>query len=419
MEAKSSIIGVGCTQFGNVLETPEIKGLSPYELAVMAAFEALDDAGLEPKDIDAFFIGSMQTHTSGLYSWYSQLCDWLGMELKPGIHFETACSTTNTGLGLATMAVKSGTFKKVLVLACEVLNSQPLEHPGKRKPVDPMDLWFTTDFGVDQAYSYTHAYDIATAYGAIPALAYAKKHGLTIEKLEEALFHVASIVRLHASMNPKAFVKKTLEEEARELGYKDVLEFWRSKHNPYLAWPIRVKNALNPVDGASAFIVTSPEDAKSYTDTPIDVLGFYWSVKNYPWYGDPTAWYSDNIAFQKAYQIAGIEPKDIDYLHVHDCMQTYWLTLSELAGYVPKGEAWKAAIEGRFAYNGDKPMTTSGGRHGKGHAFGASPGAEIYEAVKQMRGDVGRRQIVPEPEIAVVHNHGYGMHTAVTVLKRR
>ncbi|MEM3389768.1 MAG: thiolase family protein [Thermoproteota archaeon] len=419
MEAKASIVGVGCTHFGSVLETPEIKGLSPYELAVKAAFEALDDAGLEPKDIDAFFIGSMQTHTSGLYSWYSQLCDWLGMELKPGIHFETACSTTNTGLGLAAMAVKSGTFNRVLVLACEVLSSEPLEHPGKRRPVDPLDLWFTTDFGVDQAYSYTHAYDIATAYGAIPAIAYAKKYGLTIEKLEEALFSIASTVRLHSSMNPKAFIKKTLEEEARELGFRDAHEFWVSKYNPYLAWPIRVKNALNPVDGASAYIVTTPEEAKCFTDTPIDVLGFYWSVKNYPWYGDPTAWYSDNIAFQKAYQISGIEPKDIDYLHVHDCMQTYWLLLSELSGYVPKGEAWKAAIEGRFRFDGDRPMTTSGGRHGKGHAFGASAGAEIYEAVKQMRGEVGRRQIVPEPEIAVIHNHGYGMHSAVTVLKRR
>jgi len=420
-EAKASIVGVGLTRFGNVLETPEIKGLSPYELACLAAFEALEDAGMEPKDIDVFFIGSMLSHTSNLYCHYSQMCDWLGLELKPGIHFETACSTTNTGMGLAWMTVNSGRYKHVLVVGVEVLNSVQEQHPGIRKAVDPLDLWFWTDFGVDQAYAYTHAYDIASAYGAFPALAYAKKYGLSIDKLEEVLFRIAKIVRLHASMNPKAYVQKTLEDEGRELGYKDVWEFWRSKYNPYLAWPVRLRNALNVADGASAYVIVPADEARKYTDTPIDILGFHWSVKNFPWYyaGDATIWASDAIAFKEAYRTAGIEPKDVNYLHVHDCMQSYWLTLGELSGYLPRGEAWKYVLEERVAYNGDKPMTTSGGRHGMGHAFAASPGAEVYEAVKQMRGECGRRQIRPEPEIVVLHNHGYGMHSAVTVLRRR
>jgi acetyl-CoA C-acetyltransferase len=103
---------------------------------------------------------------------------------------------------------------------------------------------------------------------------------------------------------------------------------------------------------------------------------------------------------------------------VHDCMQIYHLIESEICGYFKKGEAWKAVLEGRTTYKGDKPMNTAGGRHAKGHAFAASAGAEIYEAVKQMRGEAKGRQIKDEPEVSVVHNHGYGMHSAVTVLKR-
>ena len=117
--------------------------------------------------------------------------------------------------------------------------------------------------------------------------------------------------------------------------------------------------------------------------------------------------------------MSGISPKNLDLLYVHDCMQIYQLILSETAGYFKKGEAWKAFMEGRTLRNGDKPMNTSGGRHGKGHAFAASPGAETYEIVKQMRGEAGRRQCKKEINIAAQHNHGYGMHSAVTVLKRR
>ncbi|MEM4230602.1 MAG: thiolase family protein, partial [Candidatus Pacearchaeota archaeon] len=83
------------------------------------------------------------------------------------------------------------------------------------------------------------------------------------------------------------------------------------------------------------------------------------------------------------------------------------------------GEAWKAFMEGRTLYNADKPMNTSGGRHGKGHAFGASPGAETYEIVKQMRGEAEKRQCKKDIKLAAQHNHGYGMQTSVTVLKRR
>lgn len=420
LKEKPVITGVGCTKFGSVLETPEIKGLSFQELACQAAFEAMDDAGIDPKDIDAFYIGSMLSHSSHLYSHHTQLADWLGLHLKPGLHFATACSTTNTGVGLAAMGVASGKFRNVLVIGCEILSSTATDDPTKRKPLDPTTLWYWTDFGVDQAYGYHHSYDIATAYGGLPTLGYAKKYGLSIDKMDEVMCAIHRAIRIHSAKNPKAYVQTTLEEEARKAGFKDIYSFWKSRKNPFLAWPTRVKSALNTVDGASAYIISSETEARSYfKKEPIKIEGFHWSSSNYPWYGkDPTDWAIDKTAFETAMKMAGITANDIDYLSVHDCMQIYHLIEAEICGYFKKGEAWKAVLEGRTLYNGDKPMNTSGGRHGKGHAFAASAGAEIYEAVKQMRGEAEGRQIKDIPEVSVVHNHGYGMHAAVTVLKR-
>jgi len=417
---KASIVGVGCTKFGNVLETPEIKDKTFHELIAEAAFEAMDDAGMTAKDIDAFYLGSMLSHTSRLYSHHTQMCDWLGLQLKPALHFATACSTLNTGLGLSAMSVASGKLKTVLVVGAEILGSYPDDNPVVRKAADPVDLWYWTDFGIDQIYGYHHCYDIATAYGAIPTMGYAKKYGLSMEKMDEVMYHVNKAVRRHSSLNPKAFVTESLEETARLKEFKDPFEFWKSANNPYFAYPTRLLSALNTVDGASAYIVTRPEVAIEYHEQPIDIIGFHWAVSNYPWYGkDPTDWAIDKTSFANAYKMAGITGKDLDYLYVHDCMQIYQLILSEIAGYFDEGAAWKAFMEDKTMFDAEKPMNTSGGRHGKGHAFGASPGAETYEIVKQMRGEAGERQTKKGIEIAAQHNHGYGMHSAVTILKKR
>ena len=419
-KAKSSIVGVGCTKFGNVMKTPELKDKTFHEMITEAAFEAMDDAHMEGKDIDAFYVGSMLSHGSHMYSHHTQLADWLGLQNKPGLHFATACSTLNTGLGLATMAVQSGKFDNVLVVGAETLGSYPDDNPVKRKAIDPADLWYWTDFGVDQIYGYHHCYDIASAYGAIPTMGYGRKYGLSLDKMDEVMYKVHDAVRSYSSKNPKAFVTESLKQAAKKKGFKDTFKFWKSKNNPFFAYPTRLWSALNTVDGASAYIVSKAKDAKKHSKKPVDILGFHWSSSNYPWYGkDPTNWDIDKIAFKGAYKMAGVKPKDLDYLYVHDCMQIYQLILAETAGYLKKGEAWKAFMEDRTKRGGDKPMNASGGRHGKGHAFAASPGAETYEIVKQMRGEVEKgRQIKKPINIAAQHNHGYGMHAAVTVMKR-
>ena len=90
---------------------------------------------------------------------------------------------------------------------------------------------------------------------------------------------------------------------------------------------------------------------------------------------------------------------------------------AEVAGYLPEGQGLKYAQEGRLRFDGDKPMSTHGGRHAFGHAWAASAGSDTYETVKQIRGQAGARQINSQPRTAVVHTHGYAMISTVLVLE--
>ncbi len=414
MAKNPCIIGVGMTKFGNVLETPEIKDKTFQELLAEAAFEAYDDAGISPEEIDAFIVGNMLPYTSLSNSQATNASDWLGLRCKPGFHIDTACSTTLTAIGVARDMVASGKYRNVLVTGAEFTNSYVDEEtvfPLDRKPLSPTRLWNWTDYAVDHNFGYQHFYGFDVLNG-VSGLAYMKTNNVSFEDYDRAMLQINKNVRLHASMNPKAIMYEqgTLEEEAEREGFSSVEEYWKSDKNPFIGWPTRRKSALNYADGASAIIVSS--EPKKYKKLPIEILGFHYAAYNWPWDGS-----ADVVAFEGAYKMAGIKPKDIDLLSVHDCLQSAHLDTSETAGYFEKGTAWKAVLDGRTRFDGDKPLNTSGGRHGLGHAFEASAGADAYEIVKQMRGEAGERQVRKPIRIAVQHNAGYALHVAVAVYR--
>lgn len=414
------ILGVGCTPFGNLLETPELKGLTLQEMAAKAVREALDDAGTDASEIDAVFVGNVTMQTSNLPATYSQIAKWTGMQFKAGVHFDGACSTTNVGATMAAMGIASGVYRKALVVGLESTLSTPKKNsPYERETIPTEEMWLWTDYCVNQAYSVPQGYDIFPAYNGIIALGYCRKYGYSIEEFERGMFELCRTRRLHGSMTPKAINRETLEDEAKRLGYNDAFEFWKSRYNPHLAWPSRLRSAVVPADGASAMVLSAGDGAKAYKGTPVELKGWGMSISDLPWYGsDPTIMPIDEVSFKQAYEMAGITPKDIGYLHVHDCSHIASICVAEISGYLPKGEGLKYAQEGRLRYDGDRPMTTHGGRHAFGHAWAASAGADTYEAVKQMRGLGGDKQIKPAPEISVLHTHGYAMNSTVLVLKR-
>jgi acetyl-CoA C-acetyltransferase len=418
LNERVSIAGVGCTRFGDLLETPEIAGLSLQELASLAAREAFEDAGISPLDVDAVFIGNVMAQSSQLPATYSHLAKWIGTQFRPGVHIDAACSTTNVGVTLAAQAIASGTVDRALVLGVEATRNQPKGYsPYLREPIPTDKMWLWTDMCCNQAYAVPEGYEIFSTYNGILGQAYCKKYGLSIEQYDRAMFELCRTRRYHGSLNPKAFVQETLEAEAKRHGFDDPWAFWRSRLNPFISWPARIRSVVTPADGASAIVLTRA-DLATGKNGRVDLIGFGSAVSDLPWYDeDPTDWKVDRLAVERAFTMAGITGKDIDYLHTHDCSYVMSLCTAEQTGYLAPGEGARAAIEGRLRFDGDKPMTTHGGRHALGHAWAASAGSDTYEAVKQIRGQAGKRQIPKRPEIAVVGTQGYAIVSTMLVLK--
>jgi acetyl-CoA C-acetyltransferase len=302
----------------------------------------------------------------------------------------------------------------VLSGGVEITSSRPME--GKpahmREPVSMGEVWYRANYGADQAYWYQMG--MGEGVG-VKVVQYASDYGLTIKDMDETLAHAAINNRRAAVRNPRAlFATKEFADEAKENGFNDTMEYMKSKYNPLVGTALRPNYAGYTADGASALIVCPTEMAKKFTDKYVEVIGIGLST---------ASGYHDNRiiakeAFAQAYEMAKIDPsKDVDYMHVHDCpIQTHIID-TEIGGYFKPGESWHAIQEGRTAFDGDRPLGTSGGRTSMGHAFSASAGAEIAEAVWQMRGANGDRQIKPAPEVSVVENVGHGMTTCVTVLR--
>ncbi len=419
LHERVSITGVGCSRFGDLLETPEIAGLSLQELAAVAAKEAYEDAGMSPLDVDAVYIGNVMEQSATLPATYSHLAKWIGTQYRPGVHIDAACSTTNVGVTLAAEAIASGAIDTALVLGVEATRNQPKGYsPYQREPIPTDKMWLWTDMCCNQAYAVPEGYEIFSTYNGILGQAYCKKYRIAVKDYDRAMFELCRTRRLHGSLNPRAFLQETLEAEAKRLGYDDAFAFWQSRLNPFISWPARIRSVVTPADGASAILLARTDLAKGLASDPVELIGFGSAVSDLPWYAeDPTDWKVDRLAVERAFGMAQIKGADIDYLHTHDCSYIMSLCTAEQTGYLKPGEGLRAAVEGRLRFDGDRPMSTHGGRHAMGHAWAASAGSDTYEAVKQIRGRAGKRQMPARPEIAVVGTQGYAIISTMLVLK--
>jgi len=313
--------------------------------------------------------------------------------------------------------VASGVFDIVLSGGVETTGSRPkVGKPSHmREAIPQAELWDRTNYGADQAYWYFGALAMPSLLD-FPVMQYAKKYGLTLEQIGEVLNAASISNRRNALLNPRAVLyKKSFQEEAKDHGFNDVMEYMRSNFNPKIGTIMRAFNGASVVDGASALIVCPTEMAKKFNPHPIEVIGFGSATS----VGYHDHEYAHAAAFAQAYEMAKINPyRDIDYMHVHDCLIGAQITVTEQGGYFRPGEAWRAILDGRTGYDGDRPLSTSGGRPSLGHAWSASAGAEIAEAVWQMREQAGARQVKPTPEVSVIHNLGHGIHANVSVLRQ-
>ncbi|HJX37340.1 MAG TPA: thiolase domain-containing protein [Anaerolineae bacterium] len=383
---KVGIIGVGQSAF--------VRGYpgSIRELAFEGFKEAMEDAQISSKDIDASIICSApeydrQRSPAGV------IAEYLGLTPQPTFYVESVCSSSSAGLKVAYSMIKAGLHDVVCVLGfqkmSEISSAESQERMGRGA-----DIQWESPFGT-----------MMPAYYAMYARAHMAKYGSTEEDL--------ALIRIKAStygqLNEKAVYRKPV-----------TMEQIFDPERPPVATPLKVFDCCANADGSSCIIVASEEKAKALSDKPVWILGLGAASAPVNMAGrDLFTGLSVAIdAGKQAYEMAGVGPKDIDVAEVHDCFTIAEMMAYENLGFAKPGGG-KELIRAKETYKeGSIPVNVDGGLLSKGHPIGATGGSQIRTIVLQLRGEAGPMQ-VEDPEIGLVHNiGGVGLYGNVTILGR-
>ena len=358
------------TKFGVHVKTTQ-------ELCYEAIMEALDDADMPLVDIDEIIIskGDSENDAERQRLFTGVLSSILKDEDIPIIRVTAACS----GGGAAIWNAVNSESKNTLVVGVEKLTPPPTKYVTD-------DLMMASE----RIYEQTEGLSFP-AQNALIAQQYMMKYGVSSDDL--AL--VALKNHENAFDNPKA----------RFYGKKVTLDM--IKKSPVVASPLRLFDCSISVDGAAAAIISKEKN-------DVEIVGSALYTDRLPAFEarDMVSWEATRLAVGSAYKQAGVTPKDIDFVEIHDAFTPVELISYEDLGFCNKGEGARLIREGVTKLNGKLPVNTSGGLKAKGHPVSATGISQIYEIVKQMRKQADKRQI-DRTKIGLAHNVG-GVGSTVT-----
>jgi len=369
-----AIVGMGCTKFG---ERWDVSGL---DMMVEAAYEAYEDAGLEPKDIQAAWLGTVASFNTG-----QPAAEALKLDYIPITRVENACATATDAFRNACYAVAAGIYDIVLAVGVEKL---------KDTGFAGLTTGVTSGSGVEPPSPPPVQF-------ALAATSYFHTYGLSYDEGKRVLAQIAVKNHHNGALHPKAHLR-------REITLEQVLKA------PMIAWPLGLFDCCGVSDGASAAIITTPENARKMRDDYVLVKGIGIAVggrqgmlrDDYDFVHFP-----ENIAAaRQAYEEAGItNPRqEIDLAVVHDCFTITELIIYEDLQFSSRGKAKEDVESGAFTLEGDLPVNPDGGLKCFGHPIGASGLRMIYEIYKQIQGKAPgppERQL-KKTDIGLTHNLG-------------
>ena len=381
---KVAIVGMGCTRFGERWDA-DIR-----DLIVEATTEALEDAGIELKDVQAIWQGTLagsQILEGGGGCTGLLTSTTLQTQYIPVTRVENACASGQEALRGATYGIASKAYDVVMALGVEKLKDSGfgglgIGMPGRFEPV----------YG---------AFGTAPGRYAMAATAYFSKYGLSPEEGKRMLAEISVKSHYYGFRNPKAHLR-------REVTVEQVMDA------PMIAWPLGLYDCCGVTDGASVAILVPIEDAKKYRNDYAAIKGF--GIATGPGWGkerddyDFTWWDATEAAARQAYAEAGIEDprKELDMVELHDCFSIAELIASESLFLCEHGKYRQEFTDKRAYYHeGEMPVNISGGLKSFGHPIGASGCRETYEVYKQIQGKAQEpsRQI-ESVKLGLTHNQG-------------
>ena len=370
---KAAIVGAAESDLGEVGT-----GFTPLDLIGQATERALTDAGLEKKDIDGLFSASVYYQMPTL-----SVGEYLGIRPRYSDATMMGGSSFVSHLLHAIAAIEAGLCEVALVAYA----STQLSEGGFRGVSDPPNPFETP---------YRPRYPVSMY--ALAASRHMYEYGTTREQLAE----VAVAARKWAKLNPKAFMRDDLTVE-------DVLA------SRMISSPLSLLDCCLVTDGGGALLVTSAGRAKDLRMPPVYLLGAgeaHWH-RNISQMPDLTVTAAADSG-RRAYDMAGVGPEDVDVTMLYDAFTINPILFLEDLGFCEKGEGGTLVEGGRTAPGGELPVNTNGGGLSYNH-----PGMYglllLIEAVRQLRGECGERQ-VEGAEVALAHGNGGVLSSQVTAV---
>ncbi|MGC2571222.1 MAG: thiolase domain-containing protein [Candidatus Nitrosopolaris sp.] len=381
---KVCVLGAGSTKYGRLNE-----GI--IEIALDASIDAINSAGIAPKDIQAGYISNVFGVSDKQVHMAPVIMSNLGLPGVPGLTIESACGSGSIMFREAYANIAAGFYDCVLGLGVEKIT-----HTGT--------IQSTTLFSYcsDFFYEGGNGASFPGLFASI-ARAYMAKYKAS----EEDLASVAVKNHENGILNPKAHVRKKITID-------DVLK------SPMVASPLKLYDCCPFSDGASAVILCNEDFAKKSGRPFVEVIGSGRGASSAAVQGrdDITTIPSTVAAATQAYKMAGITPKDIDFAEVHDCFTIAEIIDIEDLGFFKKGTGANAVREGSTSRTGEIPINPSGGLKSKGHPIGATGIGQVVEVFEQLTGKADQRT-VRDAELALTHNFGAtGASAAVHIFKR-
>ena len=385
MTREAWVLGAASNRFGKMKE-------SGREAASRVALEALEMAGVEPKEIgytfvaNAFGIAERQAHVGPLIN------TALGIPEVPSCTIESACSSSSAALHEAYVHVAGGFADAALVVGVEKLSH-----------LDTLTATSYFAIGADYPFESHNGATFPGLYATI-ANAHMRKYGTRTEQLGS----VAVKNHQNAALNPHAHFQKPISMETY-------------LNSPVIASPLRLYDCCPFSDGAAALVVVAGEKYPSPRTEPLVIRASTraGSIADMHDRAELTGLPASQRAAEAAFRQARVERNQIDFMEVHDCFTIAELVALEDMGFFPRGKAGEATAEGVTSRDGSLPVNSSGGLKAKGHPVSATGASQVVEVFEQFNHLAGTRQ-VPKTNLALAHNVGAtGSSASIHIFGRR
>ncbi len=380
LRGKVAIVGAADTEVGVVPH------LSATQLYVQAAKLALEDAGLTKEHVDGLITCNSFVEP---YLYHAEMiAEYLQIFPRYCLNVATGGGTTLAIMHHAASAIATGICNTVLVTMADNM----LSGLSRDRAIEVMSTAGHAQF--ERPYGLP-----IPGFYALIAQAHMHAYGTTSEQLAT----VAVACRKHASLNPAAQMRQPITID-------DVL------NSKMIAHPLHLLDCSLVSDGGAAIVMTSAERAKDLKNRPVYILGVGEGHSHeHISQARSLTTSAAKEAGERAYAMAGLGPRDIDVAELYDCFTPVVIIELEDLGFCPKGEGGRFVEGGRIELGGELPVNTHGGL--MSHCHPGHPGSlfSITEAVHQLRGESGPRQ-VKGAEIALVHGQGGIMSTHCTMI---